>query len=175
MSFNSFKLNFSEFQQLKYAKYTVHCVFAMVTQWLGEINRFLTIWQISVVFLFSSPRPFANYFVLNISRRYSIVYWSSFMFLKIQILAKMSTFMLTAFCYQEAENMKWGEGYKQIQVSNPGCKMWSFCCLKLGDNKHEGGWVAGAVKEKPRYQMRSFPYPRKEMDAFRSRIKCPCA
>jgi len=152
MRFNGFKLNFLEFQHLKnkYAMYTVHCVFAIVTQWLGEINRFSTI--------------LANFNNL-----------SSFMFLRIQILAKLSTFMLTAFFYQEAENMKWGEGNKQIQVSNPGCKMWSFCCLKLGGNKHEGGWVAGAAKEKPRYQMWSFPYPRKEMDAFRSRIRNPCA
>lgn len=153
----------------------MHCVFAMLTQWFGEIKRFLTILANFSIFFFFPARPCANYFVLNISPRYSIVYWSSFMFLRIQIVAKLSTFMLTAFCYHEAENMKWGEGNKQIQVSNPGCKMWSFCCLKLGGNKHEGGWVAGAAKEKPRYQMWSFPYPRKEMDAFGSRIKNPCA
>jgi nucleoid DNA-binding protein len=43
MRFNSFKLNFPEFQQLKnkYAKYTVHSVFAMVTQWLGRNKQIL--------------------------------------------------------------------------------------------------------------------------------------
>jgi hypothetical protein len=64
-------------------------VFAIVTQWLGDINRFSTIFNDL----------------------------SSFMFLRIQILAKFSTFMLTAFCYKEAENMEWGEGNKQIQAA----------------------------------------------------------
>jgi hypothetical protein len=39
------------------------------------------------------------------------------MFLRIQIFAKLSTFMLIAFCYQEARKMEWGEGNKQIQAA----------------------------------------------------------
>ncbi len=36
--FDGFKFNFSEFQQLrnKYAKYTLYCIFVIVTQWLEQ-------------------------------------------------------------------------------------------------------------------------------------------
>ncbi len=74
----SFKLNFQKFQQLreKHAKYTCCCVFVIVTQWLEKQLYFHKLrlqlstisTSISTNFPFSA-KPFANYFVSNISSR----------------------------------------------------------------------------------------------------------
>jgi membrane protein YqaA with SNARE-associated domain len=45
MKFNNFKLYFPKSQHLKikHAKYTLYCVFVIITQWIGTINKISTI------------------------------------------------------------------------------------------------------------------------------------
>jgi hypothetical protein len=45
MKFNNFKLYFPIFQHLKikHAKCTLYCVFVIITQWIGTINKISTI------------------------------------------------------------------------------------------------------------------------------------
>jgi hypothetical protein len=66
-------------------------VFAIVTQWLGDINRFSTIFNDL----------------------------SSFMFLRIQILAKFFHIHVNSLLLQGGRKHEVGRG----QQANPGCKM----------------------------------------------------
>ncbi len=96
MRLSNFKLNFSEFQQLrnKYAKYTFCCVFVIITQWFWDNkyllnNFFFTSWELDsqqVKFnkyplkispFFFWAKHFANYLASNISHRYSIQRWKN--------------------------------------------------------------------------------------------------
>ncbi len=78
------------------------------------------------------------------------------MFLRIQILAKFSTFMLTAFCYKEAENMKWGEGNKQIQAA----KCDPFAAWNLEATNMKGDELQGQPRKNR--GIRCDPFPTQE-------------
>jgi hypothetical protein len=76
--------NFPEFQQVgnKYAKCTFCCVFVIVPQMVGTVNKNfhnLRVWfsttlaNIDSIISFST-KPFVNYLVLNISSRYGNTY-----------------------------------------------------------------------------------------------------
>jgi hypothetical protein len=60
MKFNNFKLSFPKLQHLKIkdAKYTLYCVFVIVTQWIGTINEISTILANIFKKSFFLARPF---------------------------------------------------------------------------------------------------------------------